>query len=46
MKVERLWKEVFRAQAARLDTRSDLGTLATINVKAWPKWKEFVKAVE
>jgi hypothetical protein len=45
-KVERLWKEVFRAQAARLDTRSDLGTLATINVKAYPTWRRFVKSLK
>jgi hypothetical protein len=43
--VERLWRQLFRAQARRLDTRSDLGTLATINTKAYPKWQEVVNAV-
>ncbi|MCC6578820.1 MAG: hypothetical protein IT440_00125, partial [Phycisphaeraceae bacterium] len=43
--VERLWKDVFRAQVGRLDTRGDLGTLATIAVKAYPKWKDFLAQV-
>lgn len=44
-RIERLWKEVFRAQERRLDTRSDIGTLATIILKAHIKWQEFLKAL-
>jgi hypothetical protein len=43
--VERLWKRVFAALARRLDTRSDFGTLATVIIKAYAKWKEFRAAV-
>ncbi|MBI4026874.1 MAG: hypothetical protein HY360_17955 [Verrucomicrobia bacterium] len=38
---DRFWKIVFKAHAARLDTRSDLGNLAIINVKAYHAWKKF-----
>lgn len=40
-KVEALWQSVFAAQVSRLQTRGDLGNLATINLKAYEAWRRF-----
>jgi hypothetical protein len=43
-KIDQLWREVFRAQIARLDAQSDYGNLVNLNIKAYQAWKTF-KAV-
>jgi hypothetical protein len=39
--IEATWRRVFAAQAARLDTRGDLGNLVNLNIKAYQAWKKF-----
>jgi hypothetical protein len=42
--IECAWEQVFAAQVARLDTRGDLGNLATLNLKAYHAWDTFHSA--